>query len=201
MPRKHCRVPWKRSELLQAAIDLVRVTTRKIGPSAAFQEQRVSGDEPAVEQKALAAGRVTRSVQQLDFDSADADLVAMLVGGEVAEADSGDPRNPKRFVGIYVYGHTRPIQQLGQALQLKTHHRAADMIGVMMGDQHTGQVHAVSLEGVDQVTGGVRRVYHYAVSGLTIANQVGEIAHLRRDHVAGGEIATGEQLTEVQPVR
>ncbi len=140
-------------------------------------------------------------MQQLDFDRTDADLVAVLVGGEVTEADSGDPRDPERFMGIYVHGHTRSLQQLGQALELKAHHRAADMIGVVMGDQHPGQVHAVGLERVDQVAGGVRRIYHYAVSGISIADQVGEIAHLCRDHVAGGEIATGEQLTEVQPVR
>ena len=74
------------------------------------------------------------------------------------------------------------------------------MVGVMMGHQHPGQVHAVRLERVDQITGGVGRVDHHAVPGLTVADQVGEIAHLHREHVADGEIAAGEQLTEVQPV-
>src|SRR6202453_2647872 len=117
MPRKHCRVARERSELLQAAIHLVGVATRKVGASAALQEQRVTGDKPAVEQKALAAGRMTRSVQQFDFDIADAYLVAVLVGGEVAEADPGNPRNPKRFMGIHVHRHTCSLEQLGQSLE------------------------------------------------------------------------------------
>ena len=74
------------------------------------------------------------------------------------------------------------------------------MVGVMMGDQHPGQVHAIRLQRVEKIAGGIRRVDHHAVSGLTVSDQVGEIAHLCREHVASGEIATGKQLTEVQPV-
>ena len=91
MPWKHRRVTWKLRELLQAAVHLVGVAARKVCAPAAFQEQGVAGDQPAVEQKALAAGRMTRGVQQLDFDIANAELVVVLVGGEVAEANPGNP--------------------------------------------------------------------------------------------------------------
>jgi hypothetical protein len=62
-------------------------------------------------------------------------------------------------------------------------------------------MHAVGLERVDQIAGRICRVDHDAVSGLTVTDQVSEIAHLCRDHVTSSEIATGEQLAEVQSVR
>src|ERR1700751_458044 len=39
-----------------------------------------------------------------------------------------------------------------------------------------------------------------AVAGLTVPDQVREVAHLRRDTVTFGEVTAGEQLAEVQPV-
>ena len=128
------------------------------------------------------------------------DLVAVLVRGQVAERDAGDPRNPFRLMGVDVDRHADPLQQLGQALELEAHHRAADVVGVVVGDQHPGQVHAVGFEGVEQVVGGVGRVDDDAVAGLAVADQVGEVAHLLGDHVAGGEVAAGQQLPEVQTV-
>src|SRR5277367_6833035 len=59
---------------------------------------------------------------------------------------------------------------------------------------------AVGLERVDQLAGRVSGIDDHAVTGLTITDQVGEVAHLRRDPVALGEVAAGEQLAEVQPV-
>lgn len=103
-------------------------------------------------------------------------------------------------MGIDVDGHVDPVQQLGQALERETHHGAADVVGVVVGDQHPGQPHAVGLEGVQQGPGGVGRVDHHRVAGLAITDQVGEVAHLGGDRVARGEVPAGEQLAEVQAV-
>jgi hypothetical protein len=81
---------------------------------------------------------------------------------------------------------------VGQPLQLEAHHRAADMVGMVMGDQHAGQVHAVGLKRVEQIACRVCRVDHDAVTGLPVADQVREVAHLRRDPVTLGEVAAGE---------
>ena len=71
--------PGELGKLLQAAKHLVGIPAGKVGAPAALQEQRVAGDQPTVEQEALAARRVTGGVQQLDVDIADADLVAVLM--------------------------------------------------------------------------------------------------------------------------
>ncbi len=101
---------------------------------------------------------------------------------------------------VDVHRHARPLEQLGQALQIEAHHRPAHVVGVMVGDQHARQMHAVGLERVDQIVGGVGRVDHHAVAGLPVADEVGEIAHLLGDHVVGGEVAAGQQLPEVKTV-
>ena len=97
-----------------------------------------------------------------------------------------------------MHRHTDALQQLGEALEFEAHHRPADVVGVMVGDQDAGQVHAVGLERVDQILGGVGGVDDDAVAGLAVADQVGEVAHLLGDHVVGREVAAGQQLPEVQ---
>jgi hypothetical protein len=70
----------------------------------------------------------------------------------------------------------------------------------VVSDQHAGKMQAIGLEHVDQIAGRVRGIDDHAVTGLPITDQVGEVAHLRRDPVALGEVAAGKQLAEVQPV-
>src|SRR6185437_6317906 len=128
---------------------------------------------PAVQQETLAARRVPGRVQQFDLDIADADFVAVPVRGEIAHLNSGNARNKQGLYGIHVDGNADPFHQFGQAFQLEAHHRTAHMVGVVVGDQHAGQVHAVGLERVDQVAGRVGGVHHDAVTGLPVADQVG----------------------------
>ena len=103
-------------------------------------------------------------------------------------------------MAVDVHRHALALQQLGQALELEAHHRPADVVGVVVGDQHAGQVHAVGLQGVDQVVGGVGRIDDDGVAGLAVADQIGEVAHLLGDHVAGREVAAGQQLPEIEAV-
>ena len=201
VPRKDRRVTGQPGQLLQAAEHVVDVAAGEVGASAAVEEQGVAGDQASVEQEALAARSVAGGVQQLDLDVADGDLVAVLMGGQVAHRDAGDARNPQCLMGIDVHGHFGALEQLGQALEGEAHHGAADVVGVVVGDQHARQVHAVVLERVEQIAGGIGRVDHHGVAGLAITDEVGEVAHLLGHDVAGGEIPAGEQLAEVQTVR
>jgi hypothetical protein len=139
-------------------------------------------------------------VQQLDLDVADGYLVAVLVRGQFAERDSRDSRDPVRLMGVHVHRHADPFQQFGETLELEAHHRAADVVRVVMTDEHTGQMHAIGLDGIEQIVGGVGRVDDDAVARLAIADEVGEIAHLLGDDVVRGEVSAGQQLLEVQTV-
>ena len=149
MPRKHRGIAAERRQLVQAPKHLIDVSAGEVGASAPVQEQGVAGDQSAVEEEALAARRMARGVQQLDVDGTDIHLVAIAVFGEIAHRDPGDPGNPLRFMSIDVHGHADPLQQFGEALEFEAHHRSADVIGVVMGDQHSGQFHPVGFEGVE----------------------------------------------------
>src|SRR5882762_307041 len=103
-------------------------------------------------------------------------------------------------MGVDVYRHADALEQFGKALELETHHRPAHVVGVVVRGKYARQVHAVGLEGIDQIVCGVGRIDHQAIARLPVADQIGEVAHLLGDHVVGREVAAGEQLPEVQPV-
>ena len=73
------------------------------------------------------------------------------------------------------------------------------MVGVVVRRQHPGDPHAVGRRGVEQVVDRVRRIDEQALAGRPVADQVGEVDHLRGERVADREVAAGEQLAEVEP--
>ena len=61
-------------------------------------------------------------------------------------------------------GQLDPLEQRGDALDRVAHHRAADVVGVVVRGEHAGDRHAVGLDGVDEVVDGVRRVDEHALA-------------------------------------
>ena len=71
---------------------------------------------------------------------------------------------------------------------------------MVVGDQRAGHRHAVGRGDVEQVVDPVGRVDQQGRAVLAVADQIGEVDHLGRELVADGEVASGEQLAEVQAV-
>ena len=61
-------------------------------------------------------------------------------------------------------------------------------------------VHAVGGDRGEQVVDGVGRVDEDALAGRPVADGVHEVDHLGGERVVDGEVATAEQLAEVQPI-
>ena len=154
--------------------------------------------EATVDEEALAPRRVARRVHQLDRDVADGDVIARLVGDELALGDAGRPGDPRRLGSLHVDRHVDPLEQPGQPLDRQPHHRAADVVGVVVRGEHAADDHAVGLDGVDDVVDGVRRVDEQALARLPVADGVDEVDHLRGHGIADGEVAAGQELAEVQ---
>ena len=77
MPGKQHRIVGHlRQALREAVIHLARVTARQVGAAASVEEERVAGNEAVVDEETLAARRVARRVDQLDFNRPDGDDVA-----------------------------------------------------------------------------------------------------------------------------
>lgn len=200
MAWKDCRVPVELGEVLQAAEHLVDIAAGKVGPSTTVEEQRVTGDQATVEQKALAARCVSGCVQQLDVDRADTDLVAVGVSGEVACRDPGDARNPLHLMFVHVNGYGNAFEQICQTWQGEAHHLAADMVGMVVCDQDAGDPHPVGFGSIDEIGCRVGGIDDKAVACLAVADQVREVTHLRRDRITNGPITAGQQLAKVQTV-
>ena len=72
------------------------------------------------------------------------------------------------------------------------------MISMMVGDQCAYHRHAVSSGQVQQVPNPVGGVDHQGRAVITVTDEVRELDHLRRERIADGEVASGEELAEVQ---
>ena len=88
----------------------------------------------------------------------------------------------------------------GDALDRVAHHRSTDVIRVVVRGDHAGDVHAVGGDGGEQFGDGVGRVDEDALAGRPVADGVHEVDHLGGERVVDGEVATAQQLAEVQPI-
>ncbi len=174
----------------------------EVGASAAFEEQRVAGDEAAVDEEALAARRVPGCVQEPDRHVAGADLVAAVVHDEVGVGRAGHALDPRRLGPLHVERRRHVVhgEELARALDRVAHEVAADVIGVVVGDERAGDAHAVGRRGLDELAHAVRGVDGQCVSRFPIADEVREVDHLPGDGIVAGEVAPGEQLAEVETV-
>ena len=89
---------------------------------------------------------------------------------------------------------------MGDPLDAQAHHLPAHVIGVVVGREHTGESHPVGAQDLDELVDPVGRVDHHGLAGLAITDEVGEVDHLLGDPIGASEVATGEQLAEVQAI-
>lgn len=200
VPGIHHHVVWKGRQAPQALVHRVRVAAREVGSSAAVEKQRVAGDKAIRNQEALAAGRVTRGVQERHGNPADGRLVAGLVGDEVLTADGRHLLHPLELVALHVDRDVELLQECRDPFDPQPHHRAADMVRVVMGCKHPDRTHPVPLDGLDYRHDVIGRVHQQAFAGLTIADNVHEVDHLAGELVVDAEVPSGEQLPKVQAI-
>ena len=74
------------------------------------------------------------------------------------------------------------------------------MVGVVVSRKDTGDSHVLSSDQVDELSGGVRRVDEHAVAGYSVADRVDKVDHLLGELVSLREVASGQELTEVETI-
>jgi hypothetical protein len=88
--------------------------------------------------------------------------------------------------------------QVADALDGVAHHRAADVVGVVVGDEGGGDAHPVGCRGIDQLGGPVGRVDDHGLPGFTVPDEVDEVDHLLGQRVVDGKVPPGQELAEIQ---
>lgn len=81
-----------------------------------------------------------------------------------------------------------------------THHRATDVVGVIVRSENARQSHPVGCDDAENLVDGVSRVDHDAFARLFVAHHIYVVHHLRSKTVANGEVPSGEKLAEVERV-
>ncbi len=88
--------------------------------------------------------------------------------------------------------HARKREQLGDTGDRPAADRTANVIRVVMRDEHSGEAHTVGGEQLDELGGRVRGVHCDRVAGLSIADEVHEVDHLPGDLVGLCEVSACE---------
>ena len=182
-------------------MQLHRIAAGQIGATASIEEQRVAGAQMIVHEDALTPGRVTRGVDQLDRDVTDLHHVTAAVTHQLGVGEMGDLLDELRLGGLHMHGHRRQLEKILDSLDGVPHHLAAHMIGVVVGGDGSDKMHAIGgqhLEDSGHVVGGVD---HNGLTGLAVSHEVHEVDHLLGQRVGAGDVATRQQLAEVQAVR
>ncbi|CAI7977002.1 hypothetical protein FRAHR75_20175 [Frankia sp. Hr75.2] len=188
------------AQAAQAVVHRRGVPAREVHPPATLEEQSVPGDEPPVHEEALAARGVTGGVQQADVHRADGDHVVVAVLDELGGPHARPAPHPLGLVPLQVDRDGRALQQLADPLQLDAEGRAADVVGVVVGDQRPGQPHVVGGQHVEQVAHPVGGVDHDGLARLPVTDEVDEVDHLGRGGITHREVTAGQQLAEVQAI-
>ena len=200
MPRENDGRVGEFGQADQALVHRLGIGAGKIGPSAALEKQGVAGDEAAPDEKTLAPGGVSGCVDAGDFHAADQNHVAGAAGSQVVGADAGRALHPGELVLVHVDRDVMGRQEGGDALDVVAEEGSADMVGVVVGDEGPGDAHAIGFGGDHEVGHPVGGIDHEAFPGGTVADEVGEVDHLAGHGVVVGEVASAEQLAEIQTV-
>ena len=108
--------------------------------------------------------------------------------------------DPRHLVALDVDRAVDVLEQVGDAGDREAHHAAADVIGVVVRGEHTGDGHPVGADAGRPARRVVGRIDEHALAGGPVADRVDEVDHLLRDLIVDGEVAARQELPEVEPV-
>lgn len=150
--------------------------------------------------KALTAWCVSGCVDALDLDGADPDDVASVMETEVIGSDAGRALDPRSLESVHVHRYVDRLEQGSDALDAMTHHRSTDVVGVIVGREHSGDRHSIGSGDVQKISHTVSRIDDDTFPGRAVADQIDEVDHLAGQRVGRCEIVSGQELAKVEVV-
>ena len=201
MARKQNRIVGNLGQLLREAfVQRQRIAAGKVSATATFEKQRVARNQCAVEHETLTAWCVPGRVNQLDGNVADHYDIATAVGDEIGVGEVRDFAHVFGFFCLHMDRHRNNVEQFVHAFDGVAHHLSTNVIGVIVGGQHTGEFHVISGEHIDNALHVVGRIDGDGFAGLAIADEVNEVHHLAGERISRCDVATGEQLAEIEAI-
>ncbi len=187
-------------EQAQALTHGDRIRTGQVGSTAPVKEQGVSSHEATIDEEALAPRGVSGGVNQTNLDVANVHDVTGGVGDEVIGADPGGPLHPLDLLRLDMDWTGVTLEESGDPLDVVTHDRPSDVIGVVVGGKNTDDRHPVGSDPLNEVVHVPGGIDEQALTGRSVTDRVGEVHHLSGEGIADGEISAREHLAEVEAV-
>lgn len=147
--------------------------------------------------KTLTARRMAGGVHEIDRERTDLDRVAPAMRNEMGGSDTRRTGDPWNLVFVDVHGNVAIIQQLGDSCDGVAHHVATYVVCVIVAHKDTLHAHPVGAGKVQDFLRRVSRVDDEALLGLNVPDQIDVVRHLRRETVVLCEVATRQELSEI----
>ncbi len=154
-----------------------------------------------VHEDALAARGMTRRMNQFDADLSHLHNIASAMTHQLGIGEMGDLLDELGLGGLHMHRYGCEFEQFLHALDGVTHHFSAHMVWVIVGGDGSNEMHAIGGKHLKDAGNVVGRVDHDGLTGLAVAHQVHKVDHLLGQWVGAGNIATRQQLAEIQTVR
>ena len=185
----------------QSAKHFIRVSAGQVHPPAALHEEGVSRHQvPLPHQETLAAGSVSRCVQEAHRDVPHLHHVVAVMKNQVMGRQPGQLTHAIGLASMHVHRHIHLLLEIGQSLHLVAEQIAADVVRVVVGGQDAGQFQVLCSHGVQQAGDIPGRIHQEGLTALPVGNQIDEVEHLPGKRVGRREIDAGEQLPDDDPI-
>lgn len=141
---------------------------------------------------------MTRRVQERDRYVTCTYNVARFVRNEARYTDTRHFGHPFHLCSLNVDRYRTSLQQRCYAVDPKSHHRATDMVGVVVRGQYAAYRHAIELDFIDKGVDIVSRIHEQTFTGLPISYCVHKIDHLSCEIIVSREVPPREKLPKIQ---
>ena len=178
-------------------IHLLGIAPGKICAPAPVEEERVARDEGTMNMKALATRGVPWGVDEVDGERSDRHLFATVVRNELGCCNPCSSCDPRNFVLVDVDRKIVRREQFCNASDRMAHHRATDVVCVVMAHQNSCDSHVVAGCDVENLLCRVRGVDDHAFFRLAVTNEIDVVDHLGGEFVTPREVSSREELPEV----
>jgi len=197
---EHDRFVRQPGKCLETLVHLLGIRSGQVGAPTSIEKQGVSRDEAAAGKETLAARSVAGCMHEGDVDRPDGEDVARRVRHEMALVDFGRADDPRDLFFVDMNRYVVHLEEVSNAVDAVTHHRATDVVGVIMRRENARQLHPIGCDDAENLVDGVGGIDHDALSGSSVAHEIDVIHHLRGETVANRKIPAREKLTEVKRV-
>lgn len=187
----------RRQALEEAFVHRIGVPVRQVRSPASIDKQRVTGEQKAVDEKALAPRGVPGRVDAGNRDPSEADDIAAFMEDTRRPFDARRRLHEGELAFLDVYGHVDCAQKFRDSRDRIPKKVSANVVRVVVGGEDSHEVHAGGVEDPHELIWCIRGVDEHRFASFAVADCIDEIRHPLREIARCSEVMTRAKLPEI----